>query len=208
MNERILFLKAHVAGYTRRDGTYVKPHDRKDGAAATPEQRALFLAHSKTEHPTETPAFRKWFGYSRVVDAKGRPLVVYHATYADFGSFRTEGNDRQGFVLDGAFFAETEAAAREHGGDRRMVAAYLSIKNPRIAVMSDDTEAINAWRNPMSEQDEILAARKAGNDGVVFSNEETGERYFVAFRPEQIKSATGNSGDFDPSNPDITKAIR
>lgn len=25
----------------------------------------------------------------------------------------------------------------------------------------------------------------------------------VAFRPEQIKSATGNNGNFDPTNPDI-----
>ncbi len=31
------FLKAHVKGYSRRDGTYVPPHERKDGPAAAPQ---------------------------------------------------------------------------------------------------------------------------------------------------------------------------
>lgn len=31
------FLKAHVKGYSRRDGTYVPPHERKDGPGAAPE---------------------------------------------------------------------------------------------------------------------------------------------------------------------------
>lgn len=29
------------------------------------------------------------------------------------------------------------------------------------------------------------------------------DNYFIAFRPEQIKSAIGNAGSFDPTNPDI-----
>ena len=29
---------------------------------------------------------------------------------------------------------------------------------------------------------------------------------YIAFKPTQLKSATGNNGDFDPENPDITKA--
>lgn len=32
MSRPILFLKSHVDGYTRRDGTYVKPHDDKRAA--------------------------------------------------------------------------------------------------------------------------------------------------------------------------------
>lgn len=28
----------------------------------------------------------------------------------------------------------------------------------------------------------------------------------IAFKPEQIKSATGNNGDFDLANPDITRS--
>ena len=37
--------------------------------------------------PTQTPAFRRWFGESKVVDEKGEPMVVYHGTAADFDEF-------------------------------------------------------------------------------------------------------------------------
>jgi hypothetical protein len=34
----------------------------------------------------------------------------------------------------------------------------------------------------------------------------TGERHYIAWFPEQIKSAIGNRGTYDPTSPDITKA--
>ena len=37
---------------------------------------------------TDTPAFREWFGNSKVVDESGKPLVVYHGTSGDFDVFR------------------------------------------------------------------------------------------------------------------------
>lgn len=36
---------------------------------------------------TETPAFKKWFGDSKVVDEDGKPLVVYHGTNSDINEF-------------------------------------------------------------------------------------------------------------------------
>lgn len=36
---------------------------------------------------TDTPAFKNWFGESKVVDAEGKPLVVYHGTTKDFDEF-------------------------------------------------------------------------------------------------------------------------
>jgi len=36
---------------------------------------------------TDTPEFKKWFGDSKVVDANGKPLVVYHGTKAVFTVF-------------------------------------------------------------------------------------------------------------------------
>jgi len=32
----------------------------------------------KAANPLDNPAFRRWFGESKVVDARGAPLVVYH----------------------------------------------------------------------------------------------------------------------------------
>ena len=60
----------------------------------------------------------------------------------------------------------------------------------------------------------------AGYDSIVYENEHEGtkglfyspmggyEDSYIAFHPEQIKSATGNLGTFDPSSPDIRKEFK
>ncbi|MDR0646171.1 MAG: hypothetical protein LBG46_04225, partial [Elusimicrobiota bacterium] len=45
----------------------------------------MFL--QSTADITQTPAFKKWFGDSKVVDSEGRPLVVYHNTTKSFNKF-------------------------------------------------------------------------------------------------------------------------
>ena len=45
-----------------------------------------------------------------------------------------------------------------------------------------------------------------GYDGVKYKNEVEGGNSWIAFHPNQIKSAVGNRGTFDPNEPDITKA--
>lgn len=56
-------------------------------------------------------------------------------------------------------------------------------------------------------QDQVIEAiHDAGYDAVLmpdFHGGGEGEIAFVAFRPEQIKSATGNRGTFDPNDPNI-----
>jgi hypothetical protein len=56
----------------------------------------------------ETEEFKQWFGDSKVVDADGKPLVVYHATSDDFDSFDPS-KDRRGNGL--IFFAKDAANA-------------------------------------------------------------------------------------------------
>jgi hypothetical protein len=48
----------------------------------------------------------------------------------------------------------------------------------------------------------IARLRDYGHDGLIIIDPDAGNEY-VAFRPEQIKSAIGNRGTFDPKNPDI-----
>lgn len=66
---------------------------------------------------------------------------------------------------------------------------------------------LDEWRES-EEADEVVEGTKAelialGFDGIVYENEVEGGESWVAFRPEQIKSATGNRGTFDPNDPDI-----
>ena len=168
---------------------------------------------------TDTPAFRAWFGDSKVVDENGQPLVVYHGTMApeEFYAFRTQ----SGAFNVGAHFGTEEQAAelmrstqramdraaarnggavppnylKKHGGPQRFIAAFLSIKNP---LRTEDLGDEYAWDRA------IRQAKAEGYDGIVYKNTEEGEGdSYIAFYPEQIKSATGNNGNFDPSDPNI-----
>lgn len=53
----ILLLKSLVAGYTRKDGTYVKPHSRKGGPAAKPGAGQLSL-FAKPAEPAKPNPFK------------------------------------------------------------------------------------------------------------------------------------------------------
>jgi hypothetical protein len=55
-------------------------------------------------------------------------------------------------------------------------------------------------------QDKIhKTIRNSGFDGII-AHRHDGSKEYVAFKPEQVKSATGNQGTFDPNDPDMTKA--
>lgn len=99
---------------------------------------------------TESPEFKSWFGDSKVVDADGAPLVVYHGTGTVIEEFNPEltgkGNDQIG---SGFYFTTDDSEARSYqtsvtqnagpeakklgGSDApNIVNAYLSIENPLI----------------------------------------------------------------------------
>jgi hypothetical protein len=61
----------------------------KAGATERPEQDPdADIPFNIERKQTSTPAFKKWFGDSKVVDENGKPLVVYHGTdKADFSVF-------------------------------------------------------------------------------------------------------------------------
>lgn len=147
---------------------------------------------------TETAAFKRWFAGSRVVDADGKPLVVYHGTTADFAEFDRD-KIVSGVLGRGFYFAANPESTRTYSGGSRFGGAgfanggnvmpvYLSIKNPLILEHGDKAD---------------IGAESKGHDGVIKLNKDGAIETLVAFRPEQIKSATGNRGTFDPSNADI-----
>lgn len=175
---------------------------------------ALRFSRKPADDQTQTPEFRRWFGDSKVVDAEGKPLVVYHGRHQglfadpmpDGVSVFSAGQGKRGISAaensggsvhaDGIWFGgqseasqyagvfdPTDAAPREAS----VYPVYLSIQNPKEMGASEARD--------VSVQD--LEAQ--GYDGVYLL--ENGN--WVAFRPEQIKSATGNRGTFDPNEPSI-----
>ncbi len=75
-----------------------------------------------------------------------------------------------------------------------MTAVYLSIQNPKRVL-----DQGNNWT------DVIEAAKAEGYDGLVYRNkfEDVGSESWVAFYPDQIKSASWNNGSFDPNDPHL-----
>lgn len=155
----------------------------------------------KLNNVTESLQFKRWFGdwqkhpqnASKVVDEDGKPLVVYHGTDANFTVFdRTKG--RANMDIQGLFFSPYKEEAADYG--EKVGAYYLNIKNP-----ADSTTAYKAFEMFKGQNEAGVKAREylenLGYDGVINDNDE-----FIAFYPEQIKSATDNMGTFDSQNPD------
>lgn len=184
---------------------------------------------------TETPEFKRWFGDSKVVDAAGQPRVVYHGTRADIAAFdpdavgRNFGLDEVGFFftsspIKAASYADPESAfaqagmrpTREPEEGANIIPAYLSLQNPlTLEAYTDYFDATPAYE--IDEQgisitdyfddnrrNIVSIAQEGGHDGVLFQHR--GDLLGVVFSPAQIKSATGNSGAFDPADPDITRS--
>jgi hypothetical protein len=158
------------------------------------DQSAVGIRASAKRDQTETPEFKRWFGNSKVVDTEGKPLVVYHGSRADIGEFVPSRGGEYGSGIyfspdEGAAWGYAERAAGE--GGENITPVYLSLKNPFYATERETVRSMGVKR---------LQAK--GYDGIIATGP-TGERQYIAFNPAQIKSAIGNNGEFDPSNPDI-----
>ena len=131
---------------------------------------------------------------SKIVDGNGEPLVVYHGTDADFTVF-DRAKTRATMDIQGNFFSPWEDDARGYGSNVRRF--FLNLRNP-----ADENTGYHSLHEFEGQNGAGVKARERlvalGYDGVNNGGEE-----FIAFLPEQIKSATENVGTFDAGNPDI-----
>ena len=187
---------------------------------ATPTPGNIFDAVERGEvgarQGIETPAFKEWFGDSKVADKAGNPIRVYHGTGSDFSVFENR-SDTDLWAADGGFyFSDSTSLAGLYSTKRQdathnrpnIMPVYLAIKNPkRIHIPAKKPKKGKRVGEHQSPAD-IAQAKAEGYDGVhvTYAPMYKGEKplnVWIAFEPTQIKSATGNVGTFDPSNPDI-----
>ncbi len=188
--------------------------------------------HEKTGL-TDKPAFRNWFDGSKVVDSDGRPLVVYHGTSADFEHFShtyTFFAEDASYAND---FAKTKRGNGDRilpvylSIKKPLDLRSLGLRELKLHEILDVLTRNGMGESKMVEDfsiydgngnqgaifefvaefgDELVdAAQAAGFDGLI-QHEENGTSTtvaYIAFNPEQIKSAIGNNGEFSPTNPDI-----
>jgi hypothetical protein len=175
---------------------------------------AIFAAPEVGVVQTDTAAFKRWFGDSKVVDSTGRPLVVYHGTNADITEFRRTKIGEFGPAIyfasspsEAGAYADAKRRGQEDGAPN-IIPVYLSLQNPY-------TKGVDAFWKEFGREGEtdaqaIERAKVAGYDGVIEQKSDWRDRpfqHYVAFEPTQIKSAISNRGTFDPANPDIRYQI-
>lgn len=213
---------------------------RKEG-----KERTGIVEQPKAEYKavdTESPAFRKWFGDSRVVDADGNPLVVYHGTgvnvgnrgefmSGDFDTFNPEmsGKSSKTGAPEGSFFFTNSAEAASsytvqwrgdfsetHKESANVMQVFLTIKKPlKVSAKGENWREI-LYKGEYRDINEVaqLAKESGKYDGVIIARvldhgvgKTSGKpsTTYIAFRPEQIKSAISNTGQFNSNDPNILR---
>ena len=229
-NENSGVVKRAIDDYIPFESNQIKSATDNNGDfdAANDDIRFAFEDKEKTDKQKEqekTPEFKAWFGdweknpknASKVVNKKGEPLVVYHGTLADnLTRFDPEmigsrySYDEKGFFFTSRENIANDYATSEFDKDRKgkIIPVYLNLRKPLI--VDKDWCLKNGLGNPLKDMDAIefwdnyqslMIDESRRNDGIIIDDGQT--QMYVAFKPNQIKSATDNNGKFDVSNDDI-----
>jgi hypothetical protein len=211
------------------DAFYVKEQDTKNLGLYKPNQLKSAIGNTGAFSPetgkvryslrqTNTPAFKQWFGDSKVAGSDGKPTVVYTGTSkdVDFSTFKVP--------KSGVWFTESQEGASQYALENdsmtiktedyrtfqeintasRVIPAYLRIDNP-AKLSKEESDSIRYAKNYRKAQGDLFdRLRSRGHDGV-----EIGDGTWVVLKsPNQIKSAIGNTGEFSAVKSDIRYSLR
>ena len=169
--------KAEIRRKAIEDGTY----------QTAPNGQPSNLTGEQWE-TVRTENFKNWFGdwqndpqnASKVVDKNGEPMVVYHGSNAEFNEFSTNYNR----YTKGTFFSTKFSTASIYGNVKQFFINSINIKNagstlPGVYDLGDieNTPFDGLWNRGTNE--------------------------IIVGRPNQIKSATENTGEFSSDNNNI-----
>lgn len=189
MSEDLARIK--IKPVTKEVRTPQRQATQTEAKTKTPGREQQFFS---IEPQTQTQAFKKWFGDSKVVDADGKPLVVYHGTIVrpDTESVKGMGDimafDRM-FTTQfrapsidtvGSFFSTNpgEGGAQMYSGTGEGAAiypVYLSIKNPYTTTFETMLRRARIMENGVDDGRKIGAKevealrrflKETGRDGI------------------------------------------
>lgn len=161
--------------------------------------------------------FDRWFAKSTAVDKHGAPLVLFHGSKAKFSAFDEDRIEHFGFHVG------TLRQARKFG--KKPLELYVRVENPihlpdlgmwgfenlarhldsRGLNLITDSDYERAWSAFDQARELRTILIEKGYDGISYENDVEGRGVsYILFKPHQLKSATSNSGVYDPEDPDIT----
>lgn len=214
-----------IISKAKADGTYMLAPNGKP-TNLNEEQWAM----------VRTKAFKNWFGdwennpenASKVVDENGEPKVMYHGTnltenngsvafwkFRPDSHFGTEGQADSRLLVDTWLPALAESLSNKPRTLKRIkkYEVFLNIRNPK-RVKDTPQEWIDENEGTFSEwwDKQNDRAKYQGYDGIVYLNEYEDREHpadsWITFKPNQVKSATDNNGDFSTDNDDIRYSMR
>ncbi len=180
------------------DDNIVKPGNGKQFSIADTDSEGNALAErQRAMEETVEKAFAK----SEVRDENGKLLPVYHATDESFTRFSKNklGSFTKDVASDDSMFATAkmgfwfnEKDLRERTAQSKSIKAYLNIENPyeislyELANLLESSEGNTPGKKAENLRREL---QDQGYDGLAVQDDEFGGKSYVAFEPNQIKSA-------------------
>ena len=205
--------------FYRRDSSNMEEYTKEEQEilknASRDSQGRLLAPNGKPSNLTEkqyaqvrTKAFKRWFGdwinspkeASKVVDENGEPLVVYHGTRNTFTIFSNNTKLHKVHATNGFWFTPNARIADKYG--TTVMPVFLNIRTPGKSKITiyDLLEARDI-------EDKVISDNNY--DGAILDTYDKGVRgneqqiQYVAKNPNQIKSATSNTGAFSSTENDI-----
>ena len=165
--------------------------------------------------------FKRMFSGSKLVDEADDPIRVYHGTQRTQDSWKNGAGDvfkptKSGALGPGNYVTTSPKNASEYANVTRrgkedavpsVMPLYASVKNPlKISEVNASSEELFKRFDPsgeLSDAEVLQKVKDAGYDAVWAVKE--GE--INVLNSNQIKSATGNSGAFDPKDDNILRSL-
>jgi hypothetical protein len=137
--------------------------------------------------------------YSRVVDANGEPLVVYHGTSNEFTVFGEKKGNSQGTYLknrNGFFFANRKEA--ELYGNGILMPAFINLRNPNMVDVQHNLSELEYDYKTEREEAEAAGypiARWLGEGEAAFEANDSATAYLDDNMDEIIEETENNNND-------------
>ena len=174
----------------------------------------------------ETPAFKRFFGDSKITDKNGEPMVMYHATNSDFNVFNRSDDGKLG---EGIYSTSIPQYANEFAPKGNIMPLFVHAENPFLINVTRGDKAFNERFSGDINKAMVKAVadftdgktrlmdlegnqvrelfEKNGYDGIVVKDDQGNIIEANVFTPNQLKSATGNKGTYDFNNPDVRASL-
>lgn len=160
---------------------------------------------------TKQTPFQKWFGNSKITK-NGQPHILYHGTQDPqflsdketpwvFDTKRKPNKISSPLAGLGIFLGDADIAAAHSGFNGTVHPFYVKMENPYVTTSAELEKKVE---QSGTKQFKKRLQELSGHDGIII----TDRGHAVVFEPNQVKSATENTGAYSLSNDDVRYSIK